>query len=246
MAVEAKGLSKSFGKQQILKGLDLRAEKGEFSAIFGPNGCGKTTLLNILSGLVESDEGEHSLGLDCGGCFSYMFQNYRQTLLPWMSNFDNLALPLKIRGMAEEGIKAAVEDIHRLYGSGIALDAYPYTLSGGLQQRLSMLRAIITEPDVLLLDEPTSSLDFESSLLMRQMLLDYHGRMGTTILIVTHDIEEAAQLGRKIFVFGDSPTHVTAVVDNPLHYPRATETLYSPKLNKVKAMILESFMDRVS
>jgi len=237
MLFSIKDLAKSFNNNEIFSNLNLDINKNKITAFFGPNGCGKTTLFNILVKITKKDSGEITLNATP----SYMFQNYSASLLPWKTNYNNLAFPLIIQGLNKKVIKQQVTNIYNLYNFNIDLEAYPYELSGGQRQFLAFLRSIITNPKILLLDEPFSSLDYENSFLLAKKLQEYYLRTKSTILVITHNIEEAVYLADEIIVFSRKPTKIIGKIKNPLPYPRTVDMIKSDTFNKIKNQVLEIF-----
>ena len=200
-----KNVSKSFGKDTILKDVSLTIKKGEFFSILGPSGCGKTTLLRMIAGFIYPDSGEILVGDDRIDKLppekrnvNTVFQNY--ALFPTMNVFDNVAFPLKLKGIAKEEIEKEVNKYLELVGLLEHKSKMPENLSGGQKQRVSIARALIGKPDVLLLDEPLSALDAK----LRQKLLieldTIHDEVGITFVFVTHDQEEALSVSDRIAV----------------------------------------------
>ncbi len=198
-------VSKSYGKQDIISGLNLEIEKGSFTVLVGPSGCGKSTLLRLIAGLEDIDSG--SLFLD--GKYvnniepkdrdiAIVFQNY--ALYPHMSTFENMAFGLKIRGIDKLTIKDKVTEVTRSLQIEHLLDRKPKDMSGGQRQRVAIGRAIVREPRVFLFDEPLSNLDAKLRNQMRWEIAELHKRLGITTVYVTHDQVEAMTLGDNIVV----------------------------------------------
>ena len=241
--VTVRGLRKRFGQATIYDGFDLDVGRGEVVSIFGPNGCGKSTLINMMAGLTPIDGGTILFGGKPArqARLSYVFQNYREALFPWLSAHDNIAYPLKIAGVPPPQRRARVEAIVAAFGLPIDLRRYPYELSGGQQQSVSILRALVTEPEVLFLDEPFSALDYETTLLMRDRLQDVQARLGTTTLIVSHDLEEAVYLADSVLLLTRHPTRIAARLPYPAPRPRAPEVVTEPRFVETKRRALEIF-----
>jgi NitT/TauT family transport system ATP-binding protein len=200
--ITIRGLSKSFNATVVYDRFNLDLPQGEFISIFGPNGCGKSTLINMISGLLPLDAGQ---GLFDGQTIqetrrSYVFQNYRDALFPWLRAIDNIHYPLKLMGLSRRERVARVEQLLADFEVKIDLNAYPYMLSGGQQQTVSILRALVTNPEVLFLDEPFSALDYEMTLFMREQLQRVFMKTKTTMLLVSHDLEEAVQLANRVLL----------------------------------------------
>ena len=241
--VTVRGLRKRFGTTPIYEGFDLDVARGEVVSIFGPNGCGKSTLINMMAGLTPTDGG--TILFDGKPArharLSYVFQNYREALFPWLSAYDNIAYPLRIAGVPAAQRRVRVEAIVAAFGLPIDLKRYPYELSGGQQQSVSILRALVTEPEVLFLDEPFSALDYETTLLMRDRLQDVQARFGTTMLVVSHDLEEAVYLADSVLLLTRHPTRVAARLPYEAPRPRAPDVVTEPRFVETKRRALEIF-----
>lgn len=241
--ITMRGLKKAFDGTVIYDGFDLDVPFGSFISVFGPNGCGKSTLINMISGLMPFDAGEvlYDGQTIQETRISYVFQNYREALFPWLRAIDNIHYPLKLMGLSKP---ARVEKVDRLiadFGIKIDLNAYPYKLSGGQQQAVSILRALVREPDVLFLDEPFTALDYEMTLLMREKLQTIFMKTGTTMMLVSHDLEEAVQMADTVLLLTRQPARVAALVANPLPRPRGITTLTEPDFVGLRSRCLEIF-----
>lgn len=237
--LEAAGLGKRFGGADVLQGIDLAVEDGEVLAIVGPSGCGKSTLLNMLSGLMEADAGTlRVLGqpsAQFGGwrAIAYMFQEDR--LLPWRSVIDNVALGLEAQGAPRAERHQRAHDALRLVGLPDAAQAWPHELSGGMRSRVALARSLAVRPSVLLMDEPFSKLDPHTRTQMHGELLRIHAESGTTIVFVTHDMEEAVVLADRIVRLVPRPGRVAEAVD--LHdLPRPRDPLSPVVAERVRAL----------
>lgn len=238
-----KGLSKSFDRKVVYDKFDLELPMGTFVSVFGPNGCGKSTLINMISGLMPRDAGDVLYDGQTieDTNISYVFQNYREALFPWLRAIDNIHYPLKLKGMPKRVRDERVGQLIEDFGIKIDLDAYPYMLSGGQQQAVSILRALAPEPEVLFLDEPFSALDYEMTLLMREKLQAVFEKTGTTMMLVSHDLEEAVQMADQVLLLTRRPSRVAALVDNALPRPRDAQTLTEPGFVKLRSQCLEIF-----
>ena len=234
-------LRKSFGDIPVFQDFNMDISEGDMAVLFGPNGSGKSTLLNILSGVLSRDGGS----VDIGGVhrfhISYIFQNYRDSLFPWRTNFENVILPLEIRKENRKAISSRMRELQELFEFDCPWDGYPYQLSGGEQQIVAFMRALITHPRILLIDEPFSALDYENNLRLREHLQRYALVCKPTILLVTHNIEEAVHLGNRIFVFSRRPTVIAGEIENTLPYPRTLESLKTEAFHRTKDLVLELF-----
>jgi NitT/TauT family transport system ATP-binding protein len=238
-----KGLKKSFDQAVIYDGFDLELPLGSFISVFGPNGCGKSTLINMISGLMPMDEGEvlYDGKTIAQTRISYVFQNYREALFPWLRSIDNIHYPLKLMGIPKAERDNRIESLIEDFGIKIDLNAYPYQLSGGQQQAVSIIRALVKDPEVLFLDEPFSALDYEMTLLMREKLQSIFQKTGTTMVLVSHDLEEAVQMADKVLLLSRRPTKVAAIVENNLQRPRDANVLVSNEFVNLRRQCLEIF-----
>ncbi len=222
--VRIQGLTHSFGELRAIERIDLEAEPGEVIGIVGPSGCGKTTLLELVAGLRAADSGTISVGGRTQAeerlerC-AYMPQ--RDLLLPWLSALDNAALALRIAGLTrQEGRARAGAHFERLGLAGFEA-ARPGELSGGMRQRVAFLRTLMAGRPVLLLDEPFASLDAITRAEMQSWLAGVLGPDRHTVLLVTHDVEEALYLSDRVLVLSSRPATVTDRIEIP--GPRATD-----------------------
>ncbi len=186
--VTIRALSKRFGDAVVYHDFDVDIPRGRLVSIFGPNGCGKSTLVNMIAGLIPPDAGEILFaGKPLRAIkFGYVFQNYREALFPWLRSIDNIEYPLKLMKLARSKRRARSERLVANLGVKIDLNRYPYELSGGQQQLVSIMRALIVEPEILFLDEPFSALDYEMTLFMREALQRIFVETGTTTVLVSH------------------------------------------------------------
>lgn len=234
-------LAKRFGEKIIYDDFNLEISAGHITVIFGPNGCGKSTLMHILSGEAAPDRGGFRIENFQPKKFSYIFQNYRQSLLPWLNVYDNLALPLMFHGYSKKEIDIKVREILNCSEFFIDFQKYPYELSGGQQQIVAFLRALVTEPDFLLIDDGFSALDYENSLKLKSRLLSYCKRHKPTVLLISHDVEEAIHLADRILVFSKSPVRIVDDIKNTLDEERTVRSLYSNDFRTIKRRVLTAF-----
>ena len=245
--ITVRGLKKSFEGKPVYAGFDLDIPRGKFISIFGPNGCGKSTLINLMSGLLPRDGGDILFdGLKVSEVrIGYVFQNYREALFPWLRARDNIAYPLKFMNIAKREQERRVEQLVTRLGIRIDLNLYPYQMSGGQQQLVSILRALVIEPEVLFLDEPFSALDYEMTLFMREQLQHMFREIGATTLIVSHDLEEAVYLADEVLLLTRAPTQIADIVAVDCARPRTDATLADPEFVRIKAHCLEIFQREV-
>jgi NitT/TauT family transport system ATP-binding protein len=245
--IEIAGLTKRFGPAYVYRDFNLELPQGEIIAVFGPNGCGKSTLINLISGLLPMDSGRVLYGGKTirETRLSYVFQNYRDALFPWMSSRHNVEYPLKLMGIGRAERRRRVEALLAEFDIQIDLVRYPYELSGGQQQMVSILRALVTEPEVLFLDEPFSALDYEMTLFMRERLQLVFQKRRTTMVLVSHDLEEAVQLADRVVLLTRRPTRVAEIVAVEVARPRDAQTLTSPEFVATRSHCLDVFTREV-
>jgi NitT/TauT family transport system ATP-binding protein len=245
--ITVRGLSKAFQGATIYDDFSIDLPMGKFISVFGPNGCGKSTLINMISGLMPMDAGEvlYDGQTIRDTKVSYVFQNYREALFPWIKAIDNIHYPLKVLGVDRKERRRRVEKLLADFDVPFDLNAYPYTLSGGQQQTVSILRALVTDPEVLFLDEPFSALDYEMTLFMRERLQKMFMKMRTTTLLVSHDLEEAIQLADQVVLLTRRPTRVAEIVDVDLPWPRDIDVTTGERFITLKRHCLERFWHEV-
>ena len=202
------------GEAAALRKVNARFEAGEFSAIIGPSGCGKTSLIKIMAGLLFPNEGTVTIGesplMGVRKQTAVIFQDYG--LLPWKTVRDNAELPLRIRGVSRndrQKVKALLEE----FGLGSFYNSYPQQLSGGMRQRLAIVRALVAEPELLLMDEPFSSLDTFTKESAQDFILSVQRTRRLTVIMVTHSLEETVYLADSVYVMnGVNPGSITTRV----------------------------------
>ena len=246
--ITVRGLRKSFGGTVIYDGFDLDIPRGKITSVFGPNGCGKSTLINMISGLIPYDGGEILFdGKTLAETrIGYVFQNYREALFPWMRAIDNIHYPLKLMGVPKAERTRRVEKLIESFDVPIDFNAYPYQLSGGQMQTICIMRALVVEPEVLFLDEPFSALDYEMTLLMRDRLQRIYQERGTTMLMVSHNLEDAVWLSDHVLLLTRKPTRVADFVAFDAARPRSADTLSEPDFVRVQKHCLEVFQREAS
>jgi len=236
-------IHKSFDGIPVLKDINLNVEKGSFVSIFGPNAAGKTTLLNIISGLLEPDGGHIEWDDESSkNKVSYVFQNYRETLFPWMRVWENISLPLKLQYENKTECKNRVEELTTRFKINIDLNKYPYELSGGQQQLVAILRAVITNPVLLMLDESFSALDFARRLELQQKILEIWHDIKATVIFISHDLDEAIYLADEVILLGNKPTTIINKQKIDIERPRSSDHLVNKQFVAYKSDLLESFL----
>jgi len=245
--IEIKGLEKHYPRNgsslHVLSGINLKVDNGEFVALFGPNGCGKTTMLRIIAGMEPFEKGDILIGgkRPTESRIGFVFQNYSDSLFPWLSCRDNIMFPYMLKSgigraeMAEQELDSLLSSL-KIY---LPQESFPYQLSGGQQQMASILRTIIYKPDVILMDEPFSSLAHEIRLFMQEVLLRAWHREKPTILFVSHDIEEALLLANRVVFLGGQPARILNVIEVPFNHPRDRSLLKSRKFFDIRKRCLK-------
>lgn len=220
--VEVRRLSKRFGGLLVLDDISFTVRRGEFLCLVGPTGCGKTTFTNTLSRLIppssgdilidgeEADPRRHNL--------AYVLQE--PTSLPWRTVRDNVACGMEYKRLPRTEIAARLERILELVGLVDCADLYPNQISASMEQRIAVARAFATQPDLLLMDEPYGQLDVKLRFYLEDELVRIWQHMGTTVLFITHNIEEAVYLAERILVLGNKPTRIKADIQVNLDRPR--------------------------
>ena len=236
------GVAKHYGPVRALDGIELSIGEAEFVALLGPSGCGKSTLLNLLAGFEAPSEGGISFAgtpvSKPGPDRAVVFQD--AALLPWLSVQDNVTFGLRMRGDAPPGYAARTAELLHLVGLQGFEDALPAQLSGGMRQRVGLARALVMQPRALLMDEPFGALDAQTRLAMQQLLLDVWQTLRTTVLFVTHDIDEAILLADRVCVMTARPGRILRSIPIELPRPRSLALLTQPGFMAYKADIMEA------
>ncbi|WP_437959936.1 ABC transporter ATP-binding protein [Sorangium sp. So ce119] len=247
--VEIRGLSVALGagprRVEAVRDLDLTVEGGELVSLLGPSGCGKSTILNAVAGYVTPERGSIVVGgervEEPGPERGMVFQQC--SLLPWKTVLNNVGFGLKMRGVPARERAEASRRLLDLVGLSGFEDAYPSQLSGGMQQRVEIARVLINEPRVVLMDEPFSALDAQTRLSMHELLLDVFRQVRTTVLFVTHDIDEAIFLSDRIALMTRRPCRVGAEIAVPFGRPRSAAIVGSSEFAAIKRRCLEALSD---
>lgn len=241
------GLTMSYGSGEsfnpILKDLDLEVNGGEFVSIVGPSGVGKTTLLRCLSGLIKPNGGTVTVnGQVVEGPhpdIAVVFQDYSRSLMPWMNTRDNVAFPLQGRGVPKKERQHVADRNLEAVGLGGQGDKYPWEMSGGMQQRVAIARALAYHSPVLLMDEPFASVDAQTRFDLEDLVINLHVNLGVTIILVTHDIDEALYLADKVVVIAEKPATVVDVIETGFGANRdQVETKADPRFSEARGRIL--------
>lgn len=236
--LDVRGLKKIYGGRgrsvEAVGDLTFHVNKGEFVCVVGPSGAGKTTLLKCVAGLLEPTTGEVLLGgqsvSEPPAGMAVVFQDYGRSLFPWMNVRQNVELPLKEKKVPKSRRSELVDAALAAVGLAEAHSAYPWQLSGGMQQRAAIARAVAYEPQILLMDEPFAAVDAQTRAELEDLVLALWQRLGVTILFVTHDIDESIYLGQRVLVLSSSPT--TVVEDIPIDLPPERDQMTTRVLPK--------------
>ena len=220
------------GETSAVSHLSLSVQAGEFISIVGPSGCGKSTILSMLAGQLAPSEGS----IYIGGTIGYMLQ--KDYLLQWRSIRSNALLGLEIQKKLTPKNIAYVDTLLTQYGLGDFKNSLPNQLSGGMRQRAALIRTLAVRPDILLLDEPFSALDYLTRVEMQEWLLEQWEHYHKTILFITHDVEEAVFLSKKIFVIQDRPFSSMEMVEVPLPAHRDRNDLKKPEIVDLKERLI--------
>jgi len=245
--ITIRGLTKYFAGWPLYENFDLDIPKGKIVSVFGPNGCGKSTLINMIAGLTPIDDGEILFdGKSLADTkIGYVFQNYREALFPWMRTIDNIAYPLILEGRSKAEVDHRMEELVSSFDVKFDLSRYPYELSGGQQQTASIMRALAPRPEVVFLDEPFSALDYEMTLFMREQLQRVFVETQTTTVLVSHDLEEAVYLSDRILLLSRHPARAVEFLHYDAPRPRTDRTMTESDFIQTKAHCLEIFQREV-
>lgn len=226
--LEINELRKSYGEGTdaftALDRISFGVKKGELVCVVGPSGCGKSTLFRCIAGLLRPTAGSLTLhGIPISGPppeMAVVFQEYSRSLMPWMSIHANVELPLRHKNLTKQERSALVDKALHSVGLAHCMDRYPWQLSGGMQQRVAIARALAYEPQILLMDEPFASVDAQTRAELEDLTLRVRTEFGVTVLLVTHDIDEAVYLADRVVVLNGPPTKVDEILDVNLPRPR--------------------------
>ena len=228
MQIQINSLYKSFEKgKQTLKDINLSVEKGEVVSILGPSGCGKSTILRILAKLETKDSGEIKLN----SSMSFVFQ--QPLLLDWRTALENVLLPLELSKTPKSQALLKAQECLEMVCLKDSMQQYPEQLSGGMKMRVSLARALVSDPEILLLDEPFAALDEMTREKLNEELLELNRTKQLTMLFVTHNIFEAVFISDRIIVLGEAPAEIIKEINVPLARPRKIEERGSPDFAKL-------------
>ena len=247
-SVTIQAVRKSFGEVAVLHGVDIDIPDGSFTVLVGPSGCGKSTLLRIIAGLETLSRGEILLDgktIDGPGVDRAMvFQHY--SLYPWLNVMKNIKFCRQLKVISDtvrgdgdvETASGRADALLSLMGLGQFADAYPSQLSGGMQQRVAIARALMPKPATLLMDEPFGALDAQTREVMHDLIRHVHKLEKTTILFVTHDVEEAIYLGNRVVLMAPRPGRIDSIYEVPLPAQRDQDMKLAPEFTALKREIL--------
>jgi NitT/TauT family transport system ATP-binding protein len=242
--IEIENLAMQFGTLRVFENINLEIGQRECVSIVGPSGCGKTTMLRVIDGLLPPAEGE--VRIDGRAVrqpppgVAVVFQNFG--LFPWKTVYENVAYGLRMGGVPKQKIAEQVPKMIELVGLKGFERAYPYQLSGGMQQRTGLARALAVEPDVLLMDEPFASIDAQTREILQFELLRIWESRPTSMIFVTHSIEEAVLMGDRVVVLHGRPSSVSEVIEVGLPRPRTRETLATQRFAQVREHVWSELM----
>jgi NitT/TauT family transport system ATP-binding protein len=232
---------------RALERFDIDVREGEFLSIVGPSGCGKSTFLNVVLGLIKPDSGDLTLRGERvtgpGTDRAMVFQEFG--LLPWRTVRANIELGLELKGVSTEARRAISDRLIEMVGLSGFDGHYPHELSGGMKQRVGLARALATDPDVLLMDEPFAALDAQTRDLMQVELLRIWQEARKTVLFVTHQIDEAIYLSDRVMVMTKRPGQAKRIFDIELPRPRDYEMRVTPEFNELKLEIWNELKDEI-
>ena len=234
-------------EDNLIQKLNFNIKEGEFVSIIGASGCGKSTLFRLITGLEKNMGGTISINskdiINKKGIVGYMPQ--KDLLVPWRTILQNVCLPLEIKGTPKDQAILKGREYLDIFGLNGYEDRYPKELSGGMRQRVSFLRTILTGADLLLLDEPFSALDAITKISLQEWLQEQWIKLKNTILFITHDVEEAIFLSSRILIVTDKPITQLKEVEIPLEYPRNRSMLGREDLVKIKEQLIDELKQKV-
>ena len=238
--LQVEHMTKNFGELEVLKDVSFNVNRGEFLCIVGPTGCGKTTFLNCITGLYELTDGQILVDGEPVDTkkhnIAYIFQEY--STMSWLTVEENVAFGLKVKKMPAAKIKKEVAEVLEMVGLTKYKNYYPVELSTSMLKRVVIARAFAVKPDILLMDEPYGQLDVELRFRLEDELIKLWAKLGTTVIFITHNIEEAVYLSENILILTNKPTTIKKKLDNHLPRPRnVVEPSFIDLRNEVTELI---------
>lgn len=226
----------------VLKDINLFVDKGEFISIIGPSGCGKSTIFHILTGLQKEYKGNVEIDGEPlqkkTKKMSYMHQ--KDLLMPWRTLIGNVMLPLELQGYSKRDASTKVKELLPIFGLEGFENAYPKELSGGMRQRAALLRTVLIDSDIMLLDEPFGALDAINRSKMQEWLLDIWNQFKRTVMFITHDIEEAIYLSDRIYVLSERPAQIIEELNIQFPRPREKDIIITPEFLQYKRILMNA------
>lgn len=242
--ISVKGLGKRYGALEVFRNIDFEVGEREIVAIVGPSGCGKTTLLRCIDGLLPHDSGEIRVGDErvtepiVG--VAMVFQHFG--LFPWKTVYQNVSYGLRMAGATKAEIERKVPEFIKMVGLSGFEKAFPYQMSGGMQQRCGLARALALEPNVLLMDEPFAAVDAQTREILQFELLRIWQERPTAMIFVTHSIEEAVLLGHRVIVLKGRPSSIHETITIDLAHPRTRATLRESRFAELRERVWSTLM----
>jgi len=241
--LELSGIRKSFDGLTVLDGVSLKVKPGEFISILGPSGAGKSTLFRLLAGGVPPDGGEvYFDGARLGDARPFAFMPQRDALMPWRRIIDNTTLGLEVQGVGRAAARAKVAPLFAEFGIAGFEQHYPAQLSGGMRQRAALLRTVVQDRAMLLLDEPFGALDALTRTSMQRWLMTMWARHNWTAMLITHDVREAVFLSDRIYALTARPARVMREFAVPI--PRSRRHLATAEASRIEAEILDTLLSQ--
>lgn len=242
--IRVRGLAKRYGTLEVFSNIDFEVGEREIVAIVGPSGCGKTTLLRCIDGLLPHDAGEIWVGNERVSApiagVAMVFQHFG--LFPWKTVYENVAYGLRMAGAPKADVDRKVPVFIKMVGLSGFENAFPYQMSGGMQQRCGLARALAVEPGVLLMDEPFAAVDAQTREILQFELLRIWEERPTAMVFVTHSIEEAVLLGHRVIVLKGRPSNIHETIKIDLTHPRTRATLREPRFAELRERVWSTLM----
>jgi ABC-type nitrate/sulfonate/bicarbonate transport system ATPase subunit len=245
LALSVSDLCLTLGQTPVLDGLSFDIRAGEFVSIVGPSGSGKSTTLGVLTGEIQADSGTIDVGgrSDTAGASEFAWMPQSDSLLPWRRTIENATLGLEITGADRAAARAAVEPLIEPFGLKGFERAWPHELSGGMRQRVALLRTVALGRPLLLLDEPFGALDALTRSQMQVWLEGVWREFGWTVLLITHDVREAVLLSDRVLVYSQRPARIVEQIEVNLSRPRRPEMIADPRCAELEAGLIATLTE---